>query len=108
MAKMSREKGKRGEREVAELFREFGYEARRGQQFHGGGDSPDVRVEGLPLHVEVKRTETLSLYAAMQQAANDAEIGRVPTVWHKRNGRPWLVIMDARDFLENFQPKEAE
>ena len=34
MSKMSREKGKRGEREFCELLREHGFDARRGQQYH--------------------------------------------------------------------------
>ena len=40
MGKTSREKGKRGEREVAGLLRSYGYDARRGVQYHGGEDSP--------------------------------------------------------------------
>jgi Holliday junction resolvase len=43
MGRKSREKGKRGELELAaELRRLFGIEARRGVQYCGGGDSPDV------------------------------------------------------------------
>jgi Holliday junction resolvase len=57
MGKMSRTKGKVGEREVAELLRANGFHAaRRGVQYQGGADSPDVI--GLPgFHNEVKRTE---------------------------------------------------
>ena len=99
MGKLSKEKGKRGEREVAELLREHGWNARRGQQFTGGGDSPDV-VSTLPgVHIEVKRTETLQLYPAMQQAADDAASGCMPTVWHRRSGKEWIVILTAQDFL---------
>ena len=42
----SREKGKRGERELAAKLREHGYDCRRGVQYQGGPDSPDVI--GLP------------------------------------------------------------
>lgn len=35
MGKTQREKGKRGERELAGVFREYGYDARRGQQYCG-------------------------------------------------------------------------
>ena len=74
MGKPSRDKGKRGEREIAGLLRDYGYDARRGVQYHGGADSPDV--VGLPgVHIEVKRTETLSLYPAMEQAKHDAAQG---------------------------------
>lgn len=100
MGKMSRDKGKIGEREVAALLKAHGFEARRGQQFHGGGNSPDV-VHDIPLtHIEVKRTESLSLYAAMAQAEEDSRgSGNKPVVFHRRNGKPWLVIMYADDYL---------
>lgn len=99
MSKMARDKGKRGEREVAELLRDAGWSARRGQQFAGGGDSPDV-VSSLPgVHIEVKRTESLSIYEAMAQANEDKREGEMATVWHKRNGKEWLVVMSAKDFL---------
>jgi hypothetical protein len=70
MAQLSREKGKAGEREAAhEISRLFNVQARRGQQFCGGPESPDV--VGLPgVHVEVKRAEkaaTLRLAGTSRQ-----------------------------------------
>lgn len=98
MAKKSRYKGKRGERQVASLLKEHGFDAHRGAQHRGGPDSPDV--VGLPgFHIEVKYTEALRLYDAMEQSKRDAAYGEVPTVWHRRNGRRWVVILDAEDFL---------
>ncbi len=95
----SRAKGARGERELAIFLQERGFEARRGQQNKGGADSPDV-IANLPnVHIECKRTETLSLYTAMTQAIKDAGT-KTPTVWHKRNHKPWLVILRADDFLK--------
>jgi len=43
----SREKGKRGERQWRDELRANGYAARRGQQFSGSPDSPDVICDGL-------------------------------------------------------------
>jgi Holliday junction resolvase len=97
MSKMSREKGKRGEREFAELLREHGYEARRGQQFAGGGDSPDV-VVNLPIHFEVKRTESFSP-SYLAQAERDAHPANQPVVAWKRNAAPWRVFCDAGHYL---------
>ena len=58
----SRNKGQRGEREFAsELRRLFGIDARRGVQYCGGADSPDVITDFDEIHFEVKRTERLSL-----------------------------------------------
>ena len=98
---MSRDKGQRGEREVAALLKTYGFEARRGQQFRGGPDSPDV-VHNIPgLHIEVKRTEKLSVYAALEQASRDAAGGTdVPVVFHRRSRKPYVIIMDANDFLK--------
>lgn len=104
MGKMSREKGKKGEREVASILKFHGYDARRGQQFCG--IEGDADVIGLPgIHIEVKRTETLKLYDALYQSKRDAKKGEIPTVWHRRNNCKWVVIMDAEDFLNIY--KEA-
>ena len=61
-----------GEREFAALLREHGFDARRGQQFAGGADSPDVVSDALAwLHVEVKRVQNLNLADACVQAEGD-------------------------------------
>ena len=59
--KMSREKGKRGERTVASLFKEYGYDAKRSAQFCGKtGQAADV--VGVPLiHIEVKFQEAVNV-----------------------------------------------
>ena len=99
---MSREKGKRGERAVAALFREYGFtEAKRGQQYHGGPDSPDV--VGVPgLHIEVKRTERLNLYDALAQAKRDAG-EELPVVIHRKNDSEWVVILSFDDFMKLYR-----
>lgn len=102
MGKMSRDKGAKGEREVAKLFRYYGIEARRGCQFHGGPNSPDVM--GVPgLHIEVKRTEKLALYEALAQSMHDAGDDEVPVVVHRRNDHKWVVILDFDDFMRLYQ-----
>lgn len=100
MGRMSRQKGKRGEREAAaELGAIFACDARRGVQYQGGPDSPDVVLDGVNVHVECKRTETLNVYKAIEQAKGDAG-GKVPIVWHRRNGKPSLVIVEADRLVE--------
>lgn len=94
----SREKGKRGERQWRDELRANGYAARRGQQFSGSPDSPDVVCDALPwAHFEVKFAERLDLYGAMGQARRDSG-GRAAFVAHRRNFWPWLVSMDAERF----------
>lgn len=96
---MSKTKGKTGEREVAALLREFGYGGARGVQYQGGKDSADVI--GLPgHHIEVKRVERFDLEAAMDQARNDAAGAAVPVVFHRKSKRDWVVVLDARNFLQ--------
>jgi hypothetical protein len=111
----SRNKGKVGEREFASLLREHGFDARRGQQFSGGADSPDVVSEALAwLHVEVKRVQNLNLTDACVQAEGDCGRGapaghKKPwIVAHRRNHAPWLITMRAEFFFEllrEFEPQ---
>ena len=104
--KRSREKGKRGEREIASLLREYGYDARRGVQYKGGQDSPDVI--GLPgTHIEVKRTERLNLYDALSQSKADAG-DDMPIVIHRKNNCEWVVIQPLEDWIELYRAWEVE
>ena len=100
MGRFSRNKGKRGERELAkELERILGVEARRGVQHCGGPDSPDVIVEIPGIHIECKRTEHFRLYEALEQAIEDAG-DKVPLVIHRSNRRPWVAIVRLDDLPE--------
>ena len=97
----SRAKGKAGELEFAAFLKERGITARRGQQFKGGTDSPDV-VAGecvAGIHFEVKRTQAGNPYNWHHQACTDADICKIPVVAHRKNNKPWLAIMDMRDFI---------
>src|SRR5439155_19170618 len=95
----SREKGKRGERQWRDELRAQGFQARRGQQFSGSPDSPDVVCEQLRwIHFEVKAVERLNIEEAMEQAKRDCA-GKVPIVAHKRSFRTWLVTMKAETFF---------
>ena len=91
-------KGKDGEREAAkELVRLFNVEAYRGRQYHGRDDAPDVVVDIASVHFEVKRTEKLRLWEAVEQAIEDAGTDNVPVVLHRSNNRPWLAIVRLDD-----------
>ena len=93
----SRAKGCRGELEASkEWARVMGGKARRGQQFAGGNDSPDVISSFPGIHLEVKRTERGNPYDWLAQARRDAS-GKCPLVLHRRNNQPWLLIMELSD-----------
>jgi Holliday junction resolvase len=94
----SKQKGKRGELEFVHYLQAKGYEARRGQQFCGSPDSPDV-ISNFPFHIEVKRVEKLNISNAMEQAAADCG-NQTPIVAHRRNGEDWFITMKADDFLK--------
>lgn len=96
----SKQKGKRGELDFRNLLKEHGFDARRGQQFAGSAESPDVICDALPsVHFEVKYTEKFNAYDAVAQAKRDAGDYKLPVVAHRRNNHDWLVIMPAQDWL---------
>ena len=103
MGKMSREKGKRGERMLAKALRDYGYDCRRTAQFCGKtGEASDV--VGLPgIHIECKFVERLSIRDAMDQAVRDAKPGLIPAVMHKRSNEGWLVTMRLEDWIELYR-----
>lgn len=102
----SRDKGARGERELARKLREYGYGCRRGQQYSGANGDADV--VGLPgVHIECKRVEKLNLYDAMAQAKADARQGEMPTVMHRKNACEWLVTMPLERWIELYREWEA-
>lgn len=107
LGRYAKSKGKRGEREVANMLKAAGFTtARRTAQFCGkSGDASDVI--GLPgYHIEVKYVEKLNLWNAVDQAARDSAAHQestgeelVPIVFFRKRGRHWLVCLDAEKFL---------
>lgn len=99
----SRAKGAAIEREAAKFLREIGFEsARRGVQYSGSKDSPDVMCDELAgVHFEVKGDERINLATealndAMEQASDDAGIKRPVVLWRrKRTGWRLTFLADA-------------
>ncbi len=95
----SRQKGKRGELDAAAFLSEQGFPARRGQQFAGSPDTPDVLCPLLKhVHFEIKRTQRTDLYGWIKQAVTDAG-EKMPVVLHRKNNAEWLAIIRAPDLL---------
>ena len=106
----SKKKGAKGERELANKLKEYGYDCRRGQQYNGleGED-----VVGLDyIHIECKRVERLDLGSAMYQAKQDRKKGQLPAVFHRKNRSNWLVTMELQDWInlynEYYSSKKLE
>lgn len=114
MGRASRDKGKRGERELAGILRDYGYDCRRGQQYCGASGAADV--VGLPgLHIECKRVERLQLSDAVAQAVRDSGIEAadpdrerlLPAVCHRKDREGWLVTMRLDEFMEIYREWQA-
>lgn len=97
--KASQRKGADGERELAAVLREYGYEIKRGGSM-SFGEVPDL--VGLPgVHVEMKRCEQVRLSEWMQQAERDSQHFKdgLPAVFHRRSREKWRVTMNLADFM---------
>lgn len=93
----SRNKGACGERELASVLQKtLGVKARRGRQYCGSPDSPDVVTSIDGVHIECKRVEQFNLYKALDQATNDAG-DKIPIVCHRKNRRDWVVVVRLSD-----------
>ena len=98
----SKSKGARGERELSAKFKEYGYNARRGQQYCGAnGDADVVGLKGI--HIECKRVERLNIYDAISQAKADSKKGELPTVFHRKDRSEWLVTMPFCDWIKLYK-----
>jgi hypothetical protein len=84
---MQRNKGRRGELMHRDVLRSMGFaDAERGQQRHGGPDSPDVR-NGIPgTHPEVKYYASHAALKHMEQAKDEMPDGAIPYVVLRANG----------------------
>lgn len=103
----SKDKGKRGELEAAHLLQEYGYDARRGQQYAGANGDPDV--VGLPgIHIEVKRVEKLNIDEALEQAIRDKREDEIPVVMHRKNRTKWKVTMLFDDWMMLYRALEKD
>lgn len=104
----SRNKGANGERELAHILHEtFSLEeVRRGFVFCRESDL--VGLKGI--HVECKRVEKLNIDKAMEQAIAESEKRKdgKPTVFHRRNRKPWLVTMQLEDWIELYRAWRGE
>lgn len=96
MGRMSRNKGKVGERELAAKLTDIlGIQFHRGRQFNGveGRDVKPLQAGTCDgVHWECKRVERLDLWKAVEQAAADAG-EEVPVVCHRPSRREWLAIV---------------
>ena len=92
-----RAKGMQGQREAAAAWTAAtGLPARNGGQagMVGGMDIEQPAA----VRIEVKRTERLRLWEAVEQAQRDAG-GLPPVILHRANRQPWVAILPLEDLL---------
>lgn len=97
----SKQKGKRVERELANILKDLGSsDARRTAQYNGlKGDSDVIAELTLPsFHLESKGDEKLVLKNAIDQAVTDSQGQKIPVVCHKKNRTPFYVTMRIEDW----------
>lgn len=104
LGKYSRDKGKRFERLIANMLKARYFPARRGIQYKGGINSPDVICEALEwMNFECKAVEALNLGGAMKQSIKDSKGKKVPLVIHKKARTEVLVTMRFTDWIDLVQ-----
>lgn len=107
MAVNGKRKGKAGELELKNKLNEYGFDTRRSVQYNGKADDGKADLVNLPgIHIECKRVEKLNVNEAVLQAVRDAKEGEIPTVFHRRSRRVWLVTMRLDDFMEIYKAWE--
>jgi Holliday junction resolvase len=99
----SKAKGAKGERELSNKLKEYGFNTRRGQQYCGANGDADV--VGLPgIHIECKRVEKLNIYDAVDQSKWDStNTSKLPAVFHRKNNCEWLVTMPLDKWIEIYR-----
>lgn len=103
IGKMSRSKGKTFEREISKVLRERKFDARRGRQFKGTNDSPDIISEALSeFHIEAKARENLNLWDTYSQCLKEAP-EKMPLIVWKRNRKVPLAVLELHDFIDVLQ-----
>lgn len=102
MSRMSRDKGKRGERlwrDVVRLVGGFAEAVRAGyKQVAFGSGGADVE-DNSGMWWEVKFVESLNVRRAYEQATQAAPLDKTPVVAHKTSRSIWLCTLAGEDFL---------
>jgi len=95
VSRAERDKGVRGEAEVAALYRRYGFEW-RGLEAEGDGLASGF---GTTHHVEVKRQEIARPWAWQAQAILEAPADTLPVVPFRRSRSPWWAMSPLDELL---------
>jgi hypothetical protein len=98
VSKRERDKGLRGELEVAHILAEHGLALRNLER--SGDQLVYLPTQDAWLHVECKRQERLCIPEWNRQAASEAPEGTTPVVCYRRSREPWYVSLPLDQFLD--------
>lgn len=107
LAKASRDKGIRGEREVAAIFQTAGFDCNRVP------NSGALRIKGdlygkLPVHVEVKFAERWDIPGWLGQAKAEAPQGVTPVLCFRRSRGEWYAALPLSAYIEILAASESQ
>ena len=98
--KKSRDKGKRGEQELARFLRPWFPDARRGVgQSQDGGNQADIVGTG-PLFVECKLLKRIAALRHLEQCTEASQSRGVPVVFMREDRGEWVAMLGASHFLQ--------
>lgn len=101
----SRAKGKAGELEFIRLhLAEHWPEAKRNLDQFGDDTRDVIGVAGC--HFQLKRTERLRVWDAIQQAETEAAEHDIPIVAFRRNRGKWYCIIEASELIPLLRMRE--
>jgi hypothetical protein len=94
----ARARGGRGEREIVDVLRAFGWKlARRNTVFPQFGR--DILDGPAGTRISCKYTERLRLREAFAECAEHSQPGEIPVIFHRCNGQPWLATLPLDELL---------
>jgi hypothetical protein len=101
VSRTERAKGARGELEIAHILRAAGWpNAKRTSDGRAQTQRGDIADGPAGVHLEVRRRETLALWAWLAQAEREAREGDVPVVVFRRSHSRWYAAVPLDDLLD--------
>lgn len=103
MGMKSRRKGCNAERAVAEILRALDFPAaRRGRQYSGSPESPDVvGIDGA--HLEIKHRQAGNVAKWLDECADDAGPELVPMLVHRSDRTTWKLTLYLGDIWRLYE-----
>jgi hypothetical protein len=109
MSASERRKGKTGELEVARILRAAGWpDAKRTSDGRAQIERGDIADGPDGVHLEVRRRETLALWAWLAQAKAEARDGDAPVVAFRRSRSRWYAAVELEFLLDLLAEKRRQ